>query len=268
MMKLAFRYALVLTFVSILIACGGGGGGGGGSTAMPGLPKDATTITAANTSTIARSAIDNVQLDDVFTSFRQEVEKSSAGKVIQLVVDQAFDHYLPSRSIALRTETQPCGNSQGSITVNANEAPTSATGSIIFNACNVSGVVVNGSLSVSASFSDSTGAYSISANGSLTFSDGLDNAAIGMNFSETGNDISGSYSSTISLSVSDVPGANFLLTTTQPITGVFSDVYSGEILVEGAAGTRLRITVITTNLADVYLDDGSGTFVYHSTINV
>ena len=89
-----------------------------------------------------------------------------------------------------------------------------------------------------------------------------------MDYSVTGNDFDGSFSTTMSISVSGAPDANFLLTTPVPISGIGFDVLSGEILVEGANGTRLRITVTGANVADVFWDDGSGTFVFHSTINI
>ena len=266
-MKSYRKYLLILLFSSSLVACGGGGGGGS-STTTPALPSDATTITTANTADIARSAVDIALFTDALTGFRQEGSTPSTRDVIKLVIDQTFGKFLPSRRVASRTETEPCDNNQGSITFNVNETATSASGTITFTACNVAGLIINGSFSFSGSFNDSTGDYSVSGNGSLTFTDSVNSAAIAMNFSETGNDGSGSFRTTTSISVSGVPGENFLLTTTQPITGVGFAVNSGEILVEGAGGTRLRITVTSTDVADVFLDDGSGTFVYHSTISI
>jgi len=44
------------------------------------------------------------------------------------------------------------------------------------------------------------------------------------------------------------------------------EVTGGQLIVYGADSTRLRITVTTPNSADVDLDNGSGSFVFHSTI--
>ena len=59
-----------------------------------------------------------------------------------------------------------------------------------------------------------------------------------------------------------------LVTTTQPLVGnAFAlTVDSGQLIVEGADDTRIRITVTGVNAADVDLDDGSGIFVFDSTI--
>ena len=262
------KFFILAAFALFLPGCGGGGGGGGGSSVTPTLPSDATVITSANTSAIARSAVDNVVLTNAFADLRQEEIKPSTSDVIKLVIDQVLGRYLPSRSVAARTETEPCDNQQGSITINTEETATSATGSITFAACNVAGLFIDGRFSIAATFNNSTGNYSVNLNGILTLTDNIQSATIAMNFSGTGNDFSGSFSTTVSISVSGVPGGNFLLTTSMPITGIGFDVLSGEILVEGASGTRLRITVTGANVANVFLDNGSGSFVFHSTINI
>jgi hypothetical protein len=43
-------------------------------------------------------------------------------------------------------------------------------------------------------------------------------------------------------------------------------VDSGQLIIEGADDTRIRITVTAINTADVDLDNGSGIFVFDSTI--
>jgi hypothetical protein len=262
-----FTIAAVLSL--FLFGCGGGGGGGDNSLVTPTLPSDATIFTAANATEIARSAVDTVVLTSALADFRQEEIKTSTSDVIKRVTDRVLGRYLPSRSVASRTETEPCDNQQGSITFNTEETATSATGSVTFDACNFAGSFIDGRISIAATFNDSTGDFSANLNGILTFTDNVQSATIAMNYGVTGNDFDGSFSTTMSISVSGVPDANFLLTTPVPISGISFDVLSGEILVEGANGTRLRITVTDPNVADVFLDDnGSGTFVFHSTINI
>jgi hypothetical protein len=69
--------------------------------------------------------------------------------------------------------------------------------------------------------------------------------------------------------LSGIPAGGFLVKTTQPLVGnAFAlTVDSGQLIVEGANNTRLRITVTATNTADVDLDNGSGIFVFDSTIS-
>jgi hypothetical protein len=90
-----------------------------------------------------------------------------------------------------------------------------------------------------------------------------------MNLSESGNNGTGAFTSTISFSLSGIPDGGFLVTTAQTWTGnAFSfQVNSGQLIVYGSDDTRLRITVTGINTADVELDNGSGTFVIDSTIN-
>lgn len=255
-----FKYLLIILFSFTLIACSSGGGGGGDSTLS--IPDDATTITTANASTVARSAVDNVVLFGAISDLRpQEETLPSTGDVIGLVIDRAFDR---NRQTASRTETVECDS--GTFTLDYDETETSASGSVSYNNCDFGGATINGSFTFNSTFDDTTGAYSDSGNGSLTISSGGESATIGLDYEETGNDFSGEFSVDYTMSISGTPDANFLLTTTTPITGVNFDVTGGEILVEGAADTRLKITVTGVNVADVFFDDGNGTFVFFETI--
>ena len=85
-----------------------------------------------------------------------------------------------------------------------------------------------------------------------------------MDFSVSGNDFSGEFSETLNFSISGITDGGFLFTTTQPITGVDSDITGGQFIMSGSGGTRIRVTVVGTNLIDIELDNGSGTFEPHS----
>lgn len=262
-MKPLFKYLFIILFSTALIACSSSGGDDDDDIVTPSLPQDATTITSANASAVARSAVDNLVLFGAITDFRQQGDSSpSTGDVIRLVLNQAFDR---NRQIALRTETVDCDS--GTITLDFEETATSASGSISFNSCNLGGATINGSFTFSSTFDDFTGAYSDNGNGSLTITAGSESVTIALDFDDFGNDFSGEFSVNYSLSITGSSVANFLLTTTNRITGVGSSITGGQILVEGAGGTRLRITITVPNTAEVEFDDGSGTFVFHSTIN-
>jgi hypothetical protein len=68
--------------------------------------------------------------------------------------------------------------------------------------------------------------------------------------------------------LSGISDGGFLVTTAQPWTGnAFSfQVNSGQLIVYGSDDARLRIAVTGINTADIDLDNGSGTFVFDSTI--
>lgn len=266
-MKIIIKYFLVFFFSTMLVGCGGGGGGD--STVNPTLPGDATRITDANASAIAATAIDSVFLASdygSFAGFRQDGSSSSTGSVINYAIQETLKRIRPSsQTIASRTtQTQSCPDG-GSITATADGTDTSGSGSISFDNCTFGTSVIDGSFSFEFSFNNTSGNYNISVDGRITASDSVfGSMTMAMNYSESGN-IDGSFSTDISLSVSGT-SENFLLTTTQTITGMGLNIYSGEVIVSGADGTRLKLIVIATDTVDVYFDDGSGTFIYRDTV--
>jgi hypothetical protein len=84
-----------------------------------------------------------------------------------------------------------------------------------------------------------------------------------MDFDVSGNDFTGEFTETFNFSVTGFAGGGFALTTTEPITGFEPDVTGGQIVLSGADSTRIRVTVVDTNLVDIELDEGTGTFMPH-----
>jgi len=262
---------IISAVLLILAGCGGGGGGGGGGSVTPSLPANAVTITDANAMTIADAAVGTIAaVDSVRDALSVEADTlPSMQQAIHLVTDKIFSRARRTYTVATGlTGSEPCYYG-GSISYSYSETATSESGTATFNNCD-EGIVINGSISYSSTWNNSTYAYTDTLNGSLTFTYGSDSFTLTMNLSETGNSYTGDYNETVTYSVSGIPGGGFLVTTRQTIVGNYyaMDIYSGEIIVQGANNTRLRITVTATNTADVYLDNGNGIFVLVGTINL
>jgi len=251
-----FIYSFVASTL-ILTGCGSSGGGG---TATPTLPSDAATINASNATGIATSAV--ATYDTVYAAIGIETTTLPSMKnVINKIKETAFNrNKQPINIVTGITDNLPCTNS-GSISDTYNLTSTSDSGTLSFNSCNEGGIIFNGSFSYSYTWSNTTGDYNGTANGSLTMTVASNNFTVVIDISETGNDFSGAFSLTLSYSFSGVPGAGFLVTTETPLTGTGLFVTSGQLLVQGANNTRLRIIITSSSTADVYLDDGNGSFV-------
>lgn len=267
----SFRSILTTTIAGaflIIVGCGGGSGGGsGGDFPTPTLPADAVTFDATN-------AADNAFLALVFkntpfslTGLKTEAPPSIPD-FIKLIIEEVIKRGRSSRSVATGvTEDLSAifcftGTATATFTENAN----SETGTIIFSNCDIGGslVVVDGSLSYDASWNDTTQDYAFSSGGTLTFNDGRPEIfTLVINLSKSGNDGTGDYSSTISYSLSGFPGGGFLVTTPIAWVGnnILLEVYDGQLMIQGANNTRLRITVIPNNQATIELDVGGGDFV-------
>ena len=111
--------------------------------------------------------------------------------------------------------------------------------------------------------------YNFHTGGKLSIKIGADTVTVVMDLNESGNEGTGDFSTDISFSMSGVPGGGFLVESQQPLSGnVFTmEVTAGRLIAYGADNTRLRITLTAANAADVDLDNGSGSFMPHSTIN-
>ncbi len=158
----------------------------------------------------------------------------------------------------------------GSATATYTENGSSESGTVSFSECDVgSGIMVDGGFRFIVSWNDTTLDYSLQTGGTIDFDFGSDLVTIEMNLIESGNYGTGDFSGTISFSLSGIPGGGFLVQTAQPWTGnaLSLEVNSGQLIVYGSDNTRLRITVTGVNTADVDLDNGSGTFVFDSTIS-
>ncbi|MCP4488893.1 MAG: hypothetical protein GY820_16520 [Gammaproteobacteria bacterium] len=257
-MKYDMKYLWVLVFTLAMVGCGGGGGD---STVTPTLPKDATTIDDTNAYNVAWSAI------GIF-AYMREIEGLTApvSDVIRMVSEKVFvakTHRL--RSTASReqiTEECPYG---GSVTTSYDETSTTYSASVSYEGCDEGYVITNGGYSYDDEW-NSTGDYTVSSNGSMSSKYDFGTITVELDFEETGNFYDGGYSYIMDYSQSgDI--YNYLFTTTQPFSGVYQGVNSGQVLVEGANNTKLLITVISINLAEVSLNNGSGTFVPQGTIS-
>ncbi len=265
-MKAYRKYLLILLFGSSIVACGGSDDEGGSSNGLS-VPVDAVTFTTANAETFARAGLAQIDSVAATTDFAFKSNSTTPIKAaIRLAIDQIFKQRPAHRSFANRSISDNCGGdaSFGSITYSTTESGGSESGSIIFDNCNIVGITIDGSFTFSATSDDLTGAYTATGEGSLSFNFDTEQFTLTMDFDISGNDFSGEFSETIDFSLTGITGGGFTLTTTQPITGVGSDITGGQIVLTGANSTRIRVTVVGTNLVDIELDNGSGTFTPHS----
>lgn len=262
---------LMVSSIVVLASCGGGGGGGNDGFPRPTLPAGAAKFDNTNANSIAVSAVSFLGTLDSVTQLKT-VEPTSVQQVIKLVTDQVIKRSRNSGSVmAARSEDlSSLFCIAGTATAIFEENASSESGTVSFSGCNIGGgILLNGSFIYDASWNDTTRAYDFHMGGTISLDFGTDLVTIVMNLSESGNDGTGAFTSTISYSLSGIPGGGFLVTTSQPWTGnAFSfQVNSGQLIIYGSDDTRLRITVTGINTAAVDLDNGSGTFVFDSTIN-
>ena len=275
-MKSVNQFLLTLVTASALTACGGGGGGdsttgGGGSTNIS-LPADAITLNEQNAVTVAESSLAYIDMTtSAFGVDAQTVPPMS--QVVNTVKGMTFNNERRNYSIATGfEETWPCSGG-GSATDTWTETDTSWSGTITFNDCNEGGVLLNGSLSYNENWNDSTADYSGSASGTLTVTFNSDSFTMALNISDSGNDNTGSFATTISYSVSGSSVGGWMVSTLETIRGTdptFTDptIESGALLIEGAANTKVRVTVTAPNYARVDLDSGDGNWVEQNFITL
>jgi len=246
--------------------CGGGGGGGGDGDdgfPTPKLPAGAARLDGANANDIATTAVDFVGTLDTLAELKSE-ESPSLTAVTRRVTDRIMRQRRTSTSVAARTEDISDGLCDtGKAVATYEESGSSESGSVTFTECDIGGIEIDGRFLFEASFNPTTLAYSFEAGGELTVAAAGETITIEMHLLESGNDGTGDFTSTVSFSLSGIPGGGFLLTTTQAWVGnAFSAVTTdGQLIVYGSDNTRIRITVTAINTASVELDNGSGTFV-------
>ncbi len=264
------RKLLMVSSIVVLASCGSGGGGEDDGFPTPTLPSGAAKFDNTNANTIATAAVGFLDTLDSVTQLKR-AEPPSMPQVVKLVIDQIHKRIWSSEYVAARTEDISAGLCvTGTAIADFDENGNSVSGTITFSICDVGGgIIVNGSFIYDASWNDTTLAYNFHMGGTIDFDFGTDLVTIMMNLSESGNDGTGAFTSTVSFSLSGIPGGGFLVTTTQPWTGnaISLQVDSGQLIVYGSDNTRLRITVTGINTAEVDLDNGSGTFVFDSTIS-
>jgi hypothetical protein len=250
-----------LALLLIVAGCGGGGGGGAASFPNPTLPASAVKIDAMNAEVIANSAL---EFADLLFGFVLKTEgPPSIPQVIKLVTDQVTKR---NRSLGLKVAGKTedisaffciAGTAIDTFTENEN----SGSGEIKFSDCDLGGgIVLNGTFPYEGNWNDTTLDYSFHFGGTLAFSFGADLVTIVLNFIESGNDGTGSYSLTQSFSLDGIPGESYLVTTVQPLMGNFfsDELTSGELKVEGADNTQLCMPVTAINTVTVEFDDGLG----------
>lgn len=269
-MKPIMQFLIVVSFVAIS-ACGGSGGGGSDDDVVsvnfptPTLPAGALKLDNTNATDIAEEAVSFISLFSSFVDFKTEAPPSSAIEgVIERTVAYINQRDRASSPVAARTDDLSlffCPNG-GSAIVNSSESGDTIQGTIDLTACDLDLVImINGRLSFIASENFTTFDYSTRVGGTLTLSDGINpDAVFVLDFDSTGNDATTDFSNITDISVDGRPGGGYLVTTTQPIVGnVLAFIYfSGELIVDGADNTQLRITVVAGNMADVELDEGLG----------
>ena len=259
------KFTAVMVFSLYLIGCGGSSSGGGGDddSTTPTLPADATKITMANASAIAADAVSSIDIVGVIANANKGSQTETifgTSEVLDLIIEKAFNKSHRLSSVANKTETESCDS--GSVTIDYEETGTSESGTLTFSDCEEDGITLNGVFRYSSNF-DNSGDYSDTGSGRLTISDGSLDGTFVVNFSETGNEFTGSYSTTLSFSISGSPDYNFLLTTLVPITGFDPDVSGGQLKVAGADNSSLLLTVDSLNTIKVELDEnGDGTYVF------
>lgn len=268
-----FRPTLAIAISALLLfmsGCGGGGGDDDKTGSTPTLPSDAVTITDANATQVANAVLASIDSLSIVTSLKSETAAPSFQDAVNLVANKVFKRdRRPYPVVTGVTESIDCDNiGVGSITFTYTETETSASGTTEFNNCEFFGLTVDGSFTFSSSWNNTTGDYSDSGSGTLTYTYGSESFTIVMELDETGNEQTGAFSQSVSYSVTGSSVGGFLVTTTEPLIGNYfsGELTSGQLIVEGAGGTRLRITITGPYEATVELDDGSGTFVPHSTI--
>ena len=261
-----------LTASVFLLATGcGGGSGSGGDDAFPTptLPADALKLDATNANDIANTAVAFVGTLDTLAELKAE-ESPVLPELARLATDRIMRSLRTSPSLAARTEDISAGLCvTGEASATFNESGSSESGSVTFTACGIgSGIVINGTFSYIASWNATTLDYSFHVGGSLAMVVSSESITIVMNLLESGNDGTGAISSNVSYSLSGIPDSGFLVTTAQAWAGnvLSAEITDGQLIIHGIDNTRLRITVTGPNEADVDLDNGSGTFVFDSTM--
>jgi len=268
-MSKLFKFSIANILILFLVGCGGSGGGGdddGVEFPTPTLPAGARTIDAGNAADTADLAVEFMQILALFAELKTEAPPSIP-QATKLVIDQVARKNRNSRSVtAAKTEdvSADFGCLTGTVTFDFEESANSAFGIFTFSECDIegSGIFVNGTLPIEASWNDDTLDYRTQFGGTLTFDDSADDdpvVTIVLNFIETGNDGTLTFALTPDFSLEGIPGGGFLVTTAPPLTGdFFVGVTSGQSIVEGADNTRLCMLVTAPDELTVDFDDGLG----------
>ena len=230
----------------------------------PSLPAGAVTLDTGNAIVIAEDAVGS---RDTFASARADSSsKPSARELVKLINDQVSDTRQRLSSVATgAAQSLQCIDgdpTSGTIKVIFNNTATSTSFSLEFTNCDQGiGIIIDGIISFIGNINNITADYTARFGGDISFTFTSDSSTLSMvmNASETGNEGTGAFSALMDFSVIGVFG-NYLVTTTQPLVGNYTlnEFYEGEIIIQGGANTRLRITITPVNVGTVAFDDGLG----------
>jgi hypothetical protein len=263
-MSKLYQFSIAAILSIFLVACGGGGGSSDDDDVefpTPALPAGATKIDATNAEDIANSALGFVVSLPGFAA-RTEAPPSIP-QVIRQITLQSLQRS-PDSGFEIAGKTEDLSAIfclTGTAVDTYDEKSSSVSGEIRFTSCDIGfGIILNGTFPYQGSWNDATLDYNFQFGGTLTFDDGVDRVTVVLNFVESGNENTCSYSLSPSFSLAGVPEESYLVTTAQALTGNYftSEVGSGALIVHGADNTRLCLTVTAINTVTVELDDGLG----------
>lgn len=260
--------ASIILSTLALFACSSDDGGGGGAA----VPPNAVVINETNAKDIVSQAtLGGVGLiDAIQTPLAIEAGQApSASQIIELVLDKIKSiSNSPELNIPVAEVFEfPC-ESGTSITVNATETATSASGTMTFNDCILSGVTLSGTIAFSASFNDSTGDWNITMSGNISATESTFTTTLsGLDLNQTGNDNTLEFSiNRYTFSLDYTGGGGFLAQLLAAIVGNEAQACpdsprSGVIQVTGADSTKAKGTINGDGTVTIEYDDGSGSFV-------
>ena len=239
------------------------------------VPSGAVTITDANAVTVVTDAIaTGIQILDLLelATAAQITLPVTPGNVLGLArtkIDAIDGAGVASLPTGVLLPPEPCTGG-GEVIVDITSTPTSDSGSVTLVNCIELGITLNGVINFnSTSDTPATGDFSDTLTGNISGSDGVDTASLtGLDFNETGNNISGDFSINTFTFAADVTGGEgFLFELDAAIAGNNSNTCpdSGAVLVTGSSNTRGKGTIVPGISIDndirVEVDDGSGAFV-------
>ena len=228
----------------------------------PTLPADAVEFNSANAIDGADAAMESG--NSLGAVAKGTTLAFTVQDAIDLVTDQVISRANNSQSIATGVTTTTNCLFSGTQTETGNQTASGGTGTIAFSDCNEDGIsLINGSISFILTLNGPI--FDFDIGGNLTFTLVSDGTVITMvmNLSETIDTNTFAFSISQTFSVSGVPigistVGGFLVTTPTPFSGDLTGVDTGQMLIQGANGTQVRITVTSLNTATVEVDDGTG----------
>ncbi|HEY9201838.1 MAG TPA: hypothetical protein VIQ81_09590 [Gammaproteobacteria bacterium] len=267
-MKSSNQFLLALATAFTLTACGGGGGGdsttdggstSGGSTNIS-IPSDAITFDETNAKPVAELAISEISTTYALTgAFGADAQSAvSVNSAIKALTDKVFDRSRRTYNVVSGITGSDQCTGGGSFSYTYDETDNGESGSATFTNCIESSVTIDGTFRYTYTYNTDTGAYTDQGNGTVTIDFGSGAYTLALNYNETGNEINETYSMNISYSVSGFPGyGGWKVTTLQAIGGTWMETTTGQLLIEGANNTKVRLTVIAADTVRVELDTGS-----------